>query len=108
MRFSSIESREPGSGCDSSYPTLPVGDHRGVGGHGWRLSGRGAGVQRRSEAHTCRLAQPPNSLASWAWKVSTDSVPNSRIAQISAPSRTPRTRIGAGRLLRLIKINSPE
>ena len=51
---------------------------------------------------------PPKSRAIWAWKVSTDRVPKSRIAQISMTSRTPRIRIGAGRVRRLIRISRPE
>ena len=54
------------------------------------------------------VIQPPSSLPIWSEKVSTESTPNSRIDQISPASRHPRTRIGAGSDLRLIRISSPE
>ena len=51
---------------------------------------------------------PPKRRSNWAWNVSMDRVPKSRIAQISMASRTPRTRIGAGSVRRLIRISRPE
>jgi NAD(P)-dependent dehydrogenase (short-subunit alcohol dehydrogenase family) len=55
-----------------------------------------------------RVGQPPNSLLIWDWNVRTDSTPNSSSAHTSPASRHPRTRIGAGRVLRLTRMSSPE
>ena len=73
---------------------------------------RRAGGRRGADGGSARVlrlrGQPPKSLPIWSEKVSTDSVPNSRIDQTSPASRHPRTRIGAGRILRLIRISRPE
>ena len=50
----------------------------------------------------------PEQSSIWSRKVSTDSTPNSRIDQISTRAGRPRTRIGSGRIFRLIRISRPE
>jgi hypothetical protein len=54
------------------------------------------------------LSQSPKSSPMRSWKVSTDRTPNSRNDQMRAARRTPRTRIGAGRMRRLIRASRPE
>jgi hypothetical protein len=85
-------------------------------GHHWSpppwttTTSRTASVSVETDDHLRRagLSVQSRSLPIWSWKVRTDSVPNSRIAQIKAISRPPRIRMGSGRIRRLMRMSRPE